>query len=143
MAEHCFDFRIYYEDTDHGGVVYYANYLKYMERARTEFMRCFGIELDRLQHDEGVLFAVTEAHVHYRRPARFNDALHVVSSLEYARGARLAFKQRVVRGDEMLVEGTIHLACIDIDGHPRRIPHEVLTPLAQTVNKAAQQGKKS
>lgn len=143
IAEHRFDLRIYYEDTDHGGVVYYANYLKYMERARTEFMRCVGIELDRLQHDDGVLFAVTEAHVHYRRPARFNDALCVASALEDARGARLAFRQRVMRGDELLVDGSIHLACIDIDGRARRIPQAVLTPLAQAMNKATQQGKKS
>jgi len=105
LPGHRFELRIYYEDTDHGGVVYYANYLKYMERARTEFMRCLGIDLGLLQHDDGVLFAVTEAHVHYRRPARFNDALCVVSSLGCAKGARLGFHQAVLRGSELLVDG--------------------------------------
>lgn len=142
LPAHRFDLRIYYEDTDHGGVVYYANYLKYMERARTEFMRGFGIHLDRLQRDEGVLFAVTEAHVHYRRPARFNDALSVLSSLTYAKGARLAFRQRVMRGDELLVEGDIHLACIDIEGRAQRIPQAVLNKLAQAIDHAALQGTK-
>jgi acyl-CoA thioester hydrolase len=123
---HRFDLRIYYEDTDHGGVVYYANYLKYMERARTEFMRCRGIELDRLQHEAGILFAVTEAHVHYRRPAHFNDALCVYSELTHAHGARLGFVQRVMRSNELLVEGEINLACMDTEGRARRIPQAVL-----------------
>jgi len=147
LPEHRFDLRIYYEDTDHGGVVYYANYLKYMERARTEFMRSYGIQLDQLQRDDQVLFAVTEAHVHYRRPARFNDALSVTSSLTYAKGARLAFHQAVFRvndaqEDELLVEGDIHLACIDIAGRARRIPQAVLTLFAQVLNQAAPQGMK-
>ena len=125
-GDHRFDLRIYYEDTDHGGVVYYANYLKYMERARTEFLRQRGIELDALQRDTGVLFAVTEAHVHYLRPARFNDALSVYSALTHVRGARLAFVQRVMRGDELLVDGDIRLACIDTEGRAQRIPAGLL-----------------
>jgi len=147
LPELRFDLRIYYEDTDHGGVVYYANYLKYMERARTEFMRTFGIQLDQLQRDDQVLFAVSEAHVHYRRPARFNDALSVVSSLSYAKGARLAFHQTVYRESdarerELLVEGDIHLACIDIEGRARRIPQAVLTLFAQVLKQPAPQGTK-
>ncbi|MDQ6988016.1 MAG: tol-pal system-associated acyl-CoA thioesterase [Mariprofundaceae bacterium] len=129
-APHHFPLRIYYEDTDHGGVVYYANYLKYMERARTELMRDCGIELDQLQRDAGILFAVNEAHVHYRRPARFNDALNVQSDLVHARGARLAFHQSVWRDDVLLVEAEIRLACMDIDGHARRIPKSVLDKIA-------------
>jgi len=133
MEQHSFDLRIYYEDTDHGGVVYYANYLKYMERARTEFMRGFGIELDQLQSDADVLFAVTEAHVHYRCPARFNDALSVYSELTHAHGARLGFKQTVMRDNEILVEGDIKLACIDTQGHARRIPQDVLNKIGQAL----------
>jgi len=128
-ADHHFDLRIYYEDTDHGGVVYYANYLKYMERARTEFMRSHGIELDQLLRDENVLFAVTEAHVHYRRSAHFNDALSVQSRLSHAHGARLGFKQVVMRGADLLVEGDIKLACIDTHGHARRIPQTALNKM--------------
>jgi len=126
LPEHRFGLRIYYEDTDHGGVVYYANYLKFMERARTEYMRSHGIELDELQQQAGVLFAVTEAHVHYRRPAHFNDALHVLSTLSHAHGARLGFHQIVMRGDEVLVEGEINLACMDTQGRARRIPQALL-----------------
>jgi len=126
MTKHVFSVRIYYEDTDHGGVVYYANYLKYMERARTEFLRDAGLELDTVESDFHVLFAVTEAHVHYRNPARFNDVLMVQSDLIEARGARLAFRQNICRDNQTLVEGDIHLACMDRAGHPRRIPGEVL-----------------
>jgi len=137
---HRFDLRIYYEDTDHGGVVYYANYLKYMERARTEFMRLSGIELDALQHDNGVLFAVTEAHVHYRRPAHFNDALWVRSELTHAQGARLTFRQVVMRNNESLVEGDIKLACIDTEGRACRIPQAVLKNIRQALPQAASKG---
>jgi len=134
-SAHHFPLRIYYEDTDHGGVVYYANYLKYMERARTEFMRDCGIELDQLQHEAGVLFAVSEAHVHYRRPARFNDALDMQSRLVHAHGARLAFHQAAYCGDELLVEADIRLACMDIAGHARRIPAQVLDKITPELKK--------
>ncbi len=123
---HLFPVRVYYEDTDHGGVVYYANYLKFMERARTEFLRDAGLELDALEREFGVLFAVTEAHLRYMRPARFNDLLHVESALVHLRGARLAFAQRIVRDGALLVEGDIRLACIGRDGRARRIPRPVL-----------------
>jgi len=123
---HVFPVRIYYEDTDHGGVVYYANYLKFMERARTEFLREIGLELDDLESTFGIMFAVTEVHVHYRHPARFNDALIVESKLVEAHGARLAFRQTACRKSTILVEGDIRLACIDQAGQPRRIPKDVL-----------------
>lgn len=140
---HRFDLRIYYEDTDHGGVVYYANYLKYMERARTEFMRCRGIELDGLQRETGILFAVTEAHVHYRRPAHFNDALCVHSSLSHVHGARLGFRQLVMRSNELLVEGEIHLACMNTEGHVRRIPQAVLQKINGDIVKTPTTRKKT
>jgi len=126
QAKHVFSVRIYYEDTDHGGVVYYANYLKYMERARTEFLRDAGLELDTVESTFDILFAVSEAHVHYRSPARFNDVIMVQSNLTEARGARLAFRQNIYRDNKTLVEGDIHLACMDRTGHARRIPREVL-----------------
>ena len=126
VEAHTFPLRIYYEDTDHGSVVYYANYLKFMERARTEFLRDIGLELDELESTFGILFAVTEIHVHYRNPARFNDALTVESKLMEARGARLAFRQNVFRETEVLIEGEVRLACMDRAGQPRRIPEEVL-----------------
>ncbi len=132
---HLFPVRVYYEDTDHGGVVYYANYLKFMERARTEFLRDAGLELDALEREFGVLFAVTEAHLRYMRPARFNDLLHVESSLVHLRGARLAFAQRIVRDGALLVEGDIRLACIGRDGRARRIPRPVLACIRPEASK--------
>jgi len=133
---HVFPVRIYYEDTDHGGVVYYANYLKFMERARTEFLRDLGLELDALESTFDILFAVTEAHVRYRSSAHFNDVLTVESSLTQARGARLAFRQNIYRKNKTLVEGDIHLACMDRTGHPRRIPEEVLQLIQPELNKS-------
>lgn len=128
------DIRVYYEDTDHGGVVYYANYLKFMERARTEFLRKIGLELDTLESTFGVLFAVTEVHVHYRSPARFNDELIVESKLIEALGARLTFQQNIRRKDQWLVEGDIHLACMDRQSQPKRIPDDVMQRIQPELN---------
>ncbi|HXH64352.1 MAG TPA: tol-pal system-associated acyl-CoA thioesterase [Mariprofundaceae bacterium] len=124
---HMLPVRIYYEDTDHGGVVYHANYLKYMERGRTEFLRTGGIELDELEAESGVLFAVTEIRVRYHLPARFNDALAVESALTGMRGARLSFHQVIRRPADaaLLVEADVHVACIDRQGKARRIPESV------------------
>ncbi|HKI60521.1 MAG TPA: tol-pal system-associated acyl-CoA thioesterase [Mariprofundaceae bacterium] len=134
---HRFPCRVYYEDTDHGGVVYYANYLKFMERGRTEYLRSAGIELDSVEKEEGVMFAVTEANIRYRSPALFNDLLEIESTLTHARGARLTFKQQVWRmhrknetRDTLLTEAEIKLACIDRDGNARRIPASLIPVLA-------------
>ncbi len=132
---HIWPLRVYYEDTDHGGVVYYASYLRFMERARTEFLRCEGIELDVLERQEGVLFSVTQATIHYRKPARFNDMLEVRSRLLAARGARLAFSQHIVRGRRLLVEAEIRLACTDRNGRPRRIPPGVLQSIKAKISR--------
>ena len=132
---HVWPLRVYYEDTDHGGVVYYANYLRFMERARTEFMRCEGIELDVLEQQEGVLFSVTEANIRYLKPARFNDMLEVRSRLLAARGARLAFSQHIVRDQCLMVEAEIRLACTDRNGRPRRIPVSVLQPIKAKISR--------
>lgn len=131
------DIRVYYEDTDHGGVVYYANYLKFMERARSEFLRAAGLELDAIDAEFGVMFAVTEAHVHYHTPARFNDLLLVESSLTAMRGARIAFTQKIYRKSDMnlLSSGDIKLACISRDGKVARIPAKVTEALSSYLNK--------
>ena len=133
---HRHQFRIYYEDTDHGGVVYYANYLKFMERGRTEYLRAAGIELDVVAAESGVMFAVTEANVRYQSSGRFNDLVEVDSVLTHAQGARLAFKQQVwrmhrgnERRDTLLAEAEIKLACIDKEGVPKRIPSMLLPAL--------------
>ena len=127
--------RVYYEDTDHGGVVYYANYLKFMERARSEFLRAAGLELDVIDREFGVLFAVTEAHIRYPAPARFNDMLIVESSIIKMRGARIIFSQRILRQNnrKLLTEAEIHLACIKRDGSVSRIPSEITTILKKHI----------
>ncbi len=126
-----FPVRIYYEDTDHGGVVYHANYLKFMERARTEFLRTLGLELDALDAEHGILFALSEAQVCFRRPALFNDLLVVETGLTRLAGARMEFVQRIWRQQprSLLVEADIRLACIERSGRVRRIPRPVATAL--------------
>jgi acyl-CoA thioester hydrolase len=136
-VNHRFQCRVYYEDTDHGGVVYYANYLKFMERGRTEYLRAAHIELDHVERDYGVMFAVTEANIRYLSPALFNDLLEIESVLSEARGARLTFTQRIwridrgdsVTRDTLLSEADIKLACIDRSGAARRIPSELMPAL--------------
>jgi len=128
--------RVYYEDTDHGGVVYYANYLKFMERARSEFLRSAGLELDKIDDEFGVLFAVTEANIRYHKPAVFNDLLIVESSMTCLRGARITFKQKIYRKQDhkLLTEADIHLACITRDGKVSRIPAPVANRLKSHLN---------
>ncbi len=139
MSTHQFPIRVYYEDTDHGGVVYYANYLKFMERGRTEFLRSHGINLDRVHQEQGVMFAVTHVDIHYHTPAIFNDALHVESALTQCKGARLQFTQRILRTEAsqttLLTQAVVDLACIDDAGKPSRIPSNLLSVLKQYTHK--------
>ena len=115
MSEFAWPVRVYYEDTDAGGVVYYANYLKFMERARTEWLRAAGVEQDRLRAELGVLFVIVGVELRYHKPARFNEQLTVtVEPVEQGR-SRFTVRQEVRRGDELLVSGTITAACIDAD----------------------------
>jgi acyl-CoA thioester hydrolase len=107
--------RVYYEDTDSGGVVYYANYLRFMERARTEWLRALGIEQDALIRDPGILFAVRSASLEYLRPARLNDRLEVGVRLRERRRASLVFEQEVSRvgdADGPLCTGSFRIACL-------------------------------
>jgi acyl-CoA thioester hydrolase len=125
--------RVYWEDTDGGGIVYYANYLKFLERARSEWLRSMGIDQAALQRDERIQFAVVEAQVRYRRPARYDDLLLVSAAVETWRGASVAFEQDIRRGSEtgeLLVEGTIRVACLDADTlKPRALPPRMLEEL--------------
>lgn len=118
--------RIYYEDTDAGGVVYYANYFKFMERARTEWLRSLGFDQRELADGLRLAFVVTEAHARYLKPARLNDDLAVGVTVEAARGARMHFRQEIRRGGELLCAGEIGAACIDLDTfRPRLIPDDI------------------
>jgi acyl-CoA thioester hydrolase len=115
--------RVYWEDTDAGGVVYYANYLRFLERARSEWLRALGIDQLRLQREERLQFVVVEANVRYHRPARFDDELVVSVALESLRGASVQMGQEVRRGAELLVSATVRAACIDADTlRPRPLP---------------------
>jgi len=137
-----FPIRIYYEDTDHGGVVYYANYLKFMERGRTEFLRSHHIELDQVQHELGILFVVTEVNIRYKGAAKFNDMLNVETLLTQASGARIAFIQRITNTQEdgqatMLTDATVQLACVNKQGRPCMIPKALLSILQQHIHQEA------
>lgn len=105
--------RVYFEDTDAGGVVYYANYLKFCERARTEWLRSRGIGQQHLAEREGISFVVRSASAEFLRPARLDDELDVRSAIERLGGASVIFRQRVLRAEELLFEARITVACID------------------------------
>jgi len=126
--------RVYYEDTDSGGVVYYANYLKFMERARTEWLRSLGFEQDRLIAEENLIFAVRNLDIDYRRPARFNDALTVSAAIAEHGRASLTFDQEVRRDDELLCSGRVRIACLSADGlRPRPMPDHMLAALTAEI----------
>ena len=117
--------RVYYEDTDAGGVVFYANYLRFMERGRTEWLRSLGFEQDVLMDDPGILFAVRHVELDYERPARFNDELRVVSTVNKVAGASIDFAQQVERiaDGTRLCHGIIRVVCLRAeDMRPTRIP---------------------
>lgn len=118
--------RVYYEDTDTGNVVYYANYLKFMERARTEWLRALGFEQDELIRREGVLFAVRSARIEFLKPARFNDMLQVTAQINRRGKASLSFAQEIRRDGLTLCEGEVKVACLDAATFaPRPIPEGI------------------
>jgi len=122
--------RVYWEDTDAGGVVYYANYLKFMERARSEWLRALGFEQDVLRIDPGVVFVVRRVEVDYLSPARFNDALEVSVSLSRIGGASLVVEQTVNRDVTRLIAARVTLACVDaVQFKPVKIPAFILQAL--------------
>jgi acyl-CoA thioester hydrolase len=117
--------RVYYEDTDCGNVVYYANYLKYMERSRTEYLRERGIDLSDY-HKQGILFVVIDVQVTYRAPAFYNDLLDVTSSIIESTSATITFSTTVANAHgKVLVKGNVRLACTNKNGHAGRIPQEI------------------
>jgi acyl-CoA thioester hydrolase len=118
--------RVYYEDTDAGGVVYYANYLRFMERARTEWLRALGFEQPALAAEHGVLFVVRAVNIDYLRPSRFNDSLQVTVEVVNVGGSRIRFLQRVLRGDEDIVRADVDVVCVGTDTfRPARVPREM------------------
>ena len=105
--------RIYFEDTDSGGVVYHSNYLKFMERARTEWLRSIGIDQRHLKQDNHIMFVVHRIDIQYKFPARFNDDLIVKSELKNIGSSKIEFRQMIYRNDEMLIDASVDIACID------------------------------
>lgn len=123
--------RIYWEDTDAGGVVFYANYLKFFERARTEWLRSLGFAQERSRQQLGILFVVSETSVRYLRPARLDDMLHITVEVSGAGRASMTVAQQAWRvldnGSELLAEGSIRIGCVDSGTfRPCRIPNDLL-----------------
>ena len=125
-----FAVRVYYEDTDAAGVVYYANYLKFMERARTEWLEALGFPLAAFERAHGVVFVVHRCEIDFRQPARLNDDLSVSVEIERLGAARLVARQQVRRGDDVLTEALVTLACVDSQRwRPARIPEPLVQRL--------------
>lgn len=116
--------KIYYEDTDAGGVVYYANYLRYMERARTELLLQMGIDVADY-HRRGYLFAVVNLDVQYKKPAVLGDIIEIRTEMESATNVTITLRHLIFRGEDLLVVATVRLACIGTEGKPQRLPEAV------------------
>ncbi|NMG43195.1 tol-pal system-associated acyl-CoA thioesterase [Aromatoleum toluvorans] len=126
--------RVYYEDTDAAGVIYYANYLRYCERARTEWLRAAGFEQQALLTEQRMGFVVRSVNGDYLSPGMLDDALHVTTGVETLRGASLVFVQKVMRGDEILFRGRFVIACVDLDRkRPTPLPADMRTKLEKIV----------
>ena len=122
-----FTLRVYWEDTDAGGVVFFANYLKFFERARTEWLRTLGFGQERLRLDTGAIFVVADTSVRYLSPARLDDLLELTVRVADAGRASMTIAQQAWRGDELLAQGSIRIGCVDAGTFkPRRIPNELL-----------------
>jgi len=124
-APHHFDIRVYYEDTDMGGIVYHANYLKYIERARSDWVAAMGIDQRRMKEDGGLIFAVRRVECDYLAAGRFDDRLVVNTRADAVTGARLVLRQDVLRGAELLFSAIVTIVCITDTGHPARLPANI------------------
>lgn len=119
-------YAIYWEDTDAGGVVYYANYLKFMERCRTDWLRALGIDQVRLRLERNLQFVVANVSVDFLRPAVLHDEILVTAALQRLSGATIIFKQTIMRGEEQLIDATARVACLDSSSlKPRPIPKDM------------------
>ena len=127
---HLFALRVYYEDTDLAGIVYYANYLKFIERARTEWVRGLGVDQGRLRAGQGVVFAVRRIEADYLRPAKFDDELVIETRLVALTGARIVLEQVVVRGPARLFVAMVTLVCLAQAGVAVRLPDALRRALA-------------
>ncbi len=123
--------RVYWEDTDGGGVVYYANYLRFLERARTEWLRSLGFVQTQLAKNPGIMFVVASMNIEYRRPARLDDSLTIVCTCEPEGGACLRFDQSILRDEELLATASVRVACLDAATfRPKRLPAAIVEALS-------------
>ncbi|MED5621327.1 tol-pal system-associated acyl-CoA thioesterase [Ideonella sp. BN130291] len=130
-VQHRHRVRVYWEDTDAGGVVFYANYLKFFERARTEWLRGLGFSQERLRTEEGVMFVVSRTEVNYLRPARLDDELELTVSVRHAGRASMTIAQQAWCQQALLAEGEIRIGCVDAGTfRPQRIPSPILERIA-------------
>jgi acyl-CoA thioester hydrolase len=131
MSEFRWPVRVYWEDTDAGGVVYHASYIRYFERARSEWLRTLGWSQAQLAEEQKVLFSVVNLQIHYQRPARLDDLLEVVTHARIAGGASLEFDQQLQRDGEVVAGGCVLVACVDATSFkPRRLPPTLRTRIA-------------
>ena len=130
---HTFTLRVYYEDTDLAGIVYYANYLKFIERARSEWVRGMGIDQAKLRTEQGLVFAVRRVEADYLRPALFDDVLTVQTALVDHSGARLVLDQAVLRGEQTLFKARVTLACLTAIGAATRFPAAMRAAVTQVL----------
>ena len=126
---HSFPLRVYYEDTDAGGIVYHANYLKFCERARSEWVRGLGIDQRALKAGRGLIIVVRRMEVDFLRPALYDDALTVTTQLRLLGGARIELDQAVLRGAETLFTAAVTLVCVGADGRAARLPDDLRAAL--------------
>lgn len=129
MNDFSYPIRVYYEDTDAAGVVYYANYLKFAERARTEWLRAHGFDQSRLWEQKAIGFVVRACKISYIRPGKLDDLITVKTSLREAGKARMKLTQQCFRGEELLVEMEVEIACVDKNFRATRIPTEMIDKL--------------
>lgn len=122
---HRFDVRVYYEDTDMGGIVYHANYLKFIERARSDWVRDMGIDQRAMKEEDGAVFAVRRIECDYLMAARFDDRLEVHTRVLSVTGARLVLRQEVLRGQEVLFTASVTIVCLSDVGQPVRLPANI------------------
>ncbi len=132
QSPHTFPLRVYYEDTDLAGIVYYANYLKFIERARSEWVRGLGIDQALLRAEHGLVFAVRRVEADYLRPALFDDVLTLQTTLSEHSGARLVLDQAVLRGAQTLFTARVTLVCLTAAGTPTRFPTALRAALTGT-----------
>lgn len=122
---HRFPIQVYYEDTDMAGIVYHANYLKFIERARSEWVREMGVDQRAMKDDDGVVFVVRRIEADYLASARFEDALEVHTTTKSVSGARLVMLQQVWRGDTLVFQAEVTVVCMGEGGHPVRLPANI------------------